>query len=284
MVIDEFAAASSISTAATSSRRISSRLPQACSAGRRRRSAASSLWGIVNGVLVFAGYADLPFVSLALGLVGAAAVVAVAALMAKTELFRPLRYCGATFDRHLSRLLPADGRDARSIAAQDRHHHRPRHDLAARDGGGRGRRARAGTGRCAGRRSASCSSGRTGRGSRPSGGPPCSRRNNSQHAPFRIDSSPATAHIRAMPAPQSQVPAKSTRAKPAQASPRRANPPTRCIGGHAEGRRPPLPGRRLRLHLPRLSRAAAAHPQVGRAAGQRRARLLQHAVEAADAR
>ena len=46
-------------------------------------------------MLVFAGYGDLPFVSLALGLVGAAAVVAVAALMAKTELFQSLRYCGA---------------------------------------------------------------------------------------------------------------------------------------------------------------------------------------------
>ncbi len=53
------------------------------------------LWGILNGVMVFAGYGDLPFVSLALGLVGAAAVVAVAALMAKTALFASLRYCGA---------------------------------------------------------------------------------------------------------------------------------------------------------------------------------------------
>jgi uncharacterized membrane protein YcfT len=53
------------------------------------------LWGILNGVMVFAGYGDLPFVSLSLGLVGAAAVVAVAALMAKTELFQSLRYCGA---------------------------------------------------------------------------------------------------------------------------------------------------------------------------------------------
>jgi uncharacterized membrane protein YcfT len=31
---------------------------------------------------------------LGLGLIGAAAVVAIAALMAKTDLFRPLRYCG----------------------------------------------------------------------------------------------------------------------------------------------------------------------------------------------
>ncbi|MBX9845191.1 MAG: acyltransferase family protein [Xanthobacteraceae bacterium] len=53
------------------------------------------LWAIGNGVLVFAGYGDLPFMSLALGLVGAAAVVAVAALMAKTDVFQPLRTCGA---------------------------------------------------------------------------------------------------------------------------------------------------------------------------------------------
>jgi uncharacterized membrane protein YcfT len=53
------------------------------------------LWGIANGVLVFMGYGGLPFMSLALGFVGAAAVVAVAALMAKTELFQSLRYCGA---------------------------------------------------------------------------------------------------------------------------------------------------------------------------------------------
>ena len=53
------------------------------------------LWGIGNGVLVFMGYGDLPFMSLALGFVGAAAVVAVAALMANTDVFQPLRYCGA---------------------------------------------------------------------------------------------------------------------------------------------------------------------------------------------
>jgi uncharacterized membrane protein YcfT len=41
------------------------------------------------------GYGDLPFMSLALGFVGAAAVVAVAALMAKADVFQPLRYCGA---------------------------------------------------------------------------------------------------------------------------------------------------------------------------------------------
>lgn len=57
-------------------------------------SAALAVWALVNGALVLGGYADQPFVSLALGLVGAGAVVTVAALMARSDLFQPLRYCG----------------------------------------------------------------------------------------------------------------------------------------------------------------------------------------------
>jgi len=52
------------------------------------------LWALFNGFYVFGGAADLPFVSLTLGLIGAAAVVAVSALMAKSDVFAPLRYCG----------------------------------------------------------------------------------------------------------------------------------------------------------------------------------------------
>jgi uncharacterized membrane protein YcfT len=52
------------------------------------------LWAIANGVFVFRGYAELPFLSLALGLLGAAAIVRVSALMAKSDVFAPLRYCG----------------------------------------------------------------------------------------------------------------------------------------------------------------------------------------------
>ena len=70
---------------------------------------------------------------------------------------------------------------------------------------------------------------------------------------------------------------------PAKAAPSAKSTGSRRPGPAAEERRPRLPGRRLLLHFPRLSRAAAAQPQVGRAAGQCRARLLQHAVEA-DAR
>jgi uncharacterized membrane protein YcfT len=51
-------------------------------------------WGLTNGVLVFNGYAELPLLSLALGLAGAAAVVTLAALMATIGLLKPLRYCG----------------------------------------------------------------------------------------------------------------------------------------------------------------------------------------------
>jgi len=52
------------------------------------------VWALVNGGLVFAGHADLPLVSLGLGAVGALAVVTVSALMAKTPVAEPLRYCG----------------------------------------------------------------------------------------------------------------------------------------------------------------------------------------------
>ena len=51
-------------------------------------------WGLVNGTLVYFHYEQIPFISLALGLVGACAVVTVSALMTLHDVFRPLRYCG----------------------------------------------------------------------------------------------------------------------------------------------------------------------------------------------
>jgi uncharacterized membrane protein YcfT len=56
--------------------------------------AALLAWAAFNGFYVMAGASDLAFVSLTLGLLGAAAVVAVSALMAKSDVFAPLRYCG----------------------------------------------------------------------------------------------------------------------------------------------------------------------------------------------
>ena len=52
------------------------------------------LWGIGNAVFVHEGYSELPFVSLGLGLIGAAAVVRVSVLLALSNLAAPLRYCG----------------------------------------------------------------------------------------------------------------------------------------------------------------------------------------------
>lgn len=56
--------------------------------------AALGAWGVTEAYLVFAGYAGLPGVGLALGLLGAAAVVALSALMSKTRWAAPLAYCG----------------------------------------------------------------------------------------------------------------------------------------------------------------------------------------------
>jgi uncharacterized membrane protein YcfT len=56
--------------------------------------AGLAVWGVINGALVFNGLSERPLVSLGLGLIGAMAVVTVSALMARSNLFRPLRYCG----------------------------------------------------------------------------------------------------------------------------------------------------------------------------------------------
>jgi uncharacterized membrane protein YcfT len=56
--------------------------------------AALATWGFINGVLVFNGFAELPAVSLALGLAGAGGVVCLSALFAQTDIAKPLRFCG----------------------------------------------------------------------------------------------------------------------------------------------------------------------------------------------
>ncbi len=53
------------------------------------------LWAIGNGVMVFAGLAPLPGIALALGFIGAAAVVTFAALLAEGGWLKALRYAGA---------------------------------------------------------------------------------------------------------------------------------------------------------------------------------------------
>jgi len=51
-------------------------------------------WALLDGFYVFSGLADKPFVSLTLGLIGAAAVVSISALIAKSGAFSALRYLG----------------------------------------------------------------------------------------------------------------------------------------------------------------------------------------------
>jgi uncharacterized membrane protein YcfT len=52
------------------------------------------LWGTLEALLVFGGYSELPGISLALGLLGAGAIVTLGALLAQIRLFDFLRYCG----------------------------------------------------------------------------------------------------------------------------------------------------------------------------------------------
>jgi len=51
-------------------------------------------WAIVNGALVEFGYSELPAISLALGLAGACAIIAVGTLLAHMRWLDFLRYCG----------------------------------------------------------------------------------------------------------------------------------------------------------------------------------------------
>ncbi|MDO8876031.1 MAG: acyltransferase family protein [Pseudolabrys sp.] len=52
------------------------------------------VWALFNGLMVREGLAALPFVSLGMGLLGAAAVATLSALLARHGVFKPLRYCG----------------------------------------------------------------------------------------------------------------------------------------------------------------------------------------------
>ena len=139
-VIDEFARASSISTPAICSRSYIFAL-----SARARDKPALALIGLALWALVNGGAGVRRACRLAAGLAGArlrrrrrgrrhrhaAGADAVAQLPALLR---------RALDRHLSRLLPADGGDP-DAAAQDRHDHRYRHDLADRHGRRRRRRA-----------------------------------------------------------------------------------------------------------------------------------------------
>ena len=56
--------------------------------------AALVAWAVVNGVAVFSGISELPGIGLALGFLGAMAVVAFSGLLSRSDLMAPVRYCG----------------------------------------------------------------------------------------------------------------------------------------------------------------------------------------------
>ena len=70
------------------------RFADAISARRGKALLGLALWAALNAYLVFAGYAALPLLSLALAFAGAAAVIAMAALVCRTRAFQALGYCG----------------------------------------------------------------------------------------------------------------------------------------------------------------------------------------------
>jgi uncharacterized membrane protein YcfT len=56
--------------------------------------AGLAVWAFLNGTLVAAGLSGLPFISLLMGFNGAAAVIALSALLAQTRFLDPLRHAG----------------------------------------------------------------------------------------------------------------------------------------------------------------------------------------------
>jgi fucose 4-O-acetylase-like acetyltransferase len=103
------------------------------------------VWAVFEAAMVFMGYSALPVVSLALGFIGALAVVALSVLLSTTGAAKPA-LCRAKLDRDLSCLLPADGRDADCSAeiragprpwyrGAHRHHHCRDHSAHSLRGG-----------------------------------------------------------------------------------------------------------------------------------------------------
>ncbi len=52
------------------------------------------VWGLVEAFAVFNGYSELPGIGLALGFVGAIAVVTLSTILSKSDWMAPVRYCG----------------------------------------------------------------------------------------------------------------------------------------------------------------------------------------------
>ena len=53
-----------------------------------------AVWGVIEAYAVFNGYSELPGIGLALGFVGAVAVVTLSTILSKSDWMAPVRYCG----------------------------------------------------------------------------------------------------------------------------------------------------------------------------------------------
>ena len=53
-----------------------------------------AIWGVVEAYAVFNGYSEIPGIGLALGFVGAVAVVTLSTILSKSDWMAPIRYCG----------------------------------------------------------------------------------------------------------------------------------------------------------------------------------------------
>ena len=70
------------------------RLAEEATADRSIAITGLALWAVVHGVIVFAGYGDWPFISLALGFAGALAIVTLATVLAQSAALPALRWLG----------------------------------------------------------------------------------------------------------------------------------------------------------------------------------------------
>jgi uncharacterized membrane protein YcfT len=83
------------------------RLADAARARARAAWLGLAAWGAFNTLMVYAGYADIPLVSLAMAFLGCGAIVVAASLVERLRAFAPLAYCGRnTLVIYLAFLIP----------------------------------------------------------------------------------------------------------------------------------------------------------------------------------
>ncbi len=123
-------------------------------------------WAVLNGTLVYVGVSEWPLVSLALGFMGACAIIATAAMLAQLRIVDTLRFLGEhSIVIYLAFFLPMAA--TRTLLLKTGLIASTRRGVADCHRGGDCRRARDLVGRRAARGSTSCSAARSASGSPP---------------------------------------------------------------------------------------------------------------------